>query len=75
LQKWLVAVVGVVALFFGVYGFVVAGAAERNTFGRISNLGVRQITFCISWSACRRCTPRSLTNSSLRAACRCQSGV
>jgi hypothetical protein len=37
LQKWLVAVVGVVALFFGVYGFVVAGAAEPNTFG-ISNL-------------------------------------
>jgi len=37
LQKWLVVVVGVVALFFGVYGFVVAGAAEPNTFG-ISNL-------------------------------------
>jgi uncharacterized protein DUF4383 len=37
LQKWLVAVVGVVALFFGVYGFVVAGAPEPNTFG-ISNL-------------------------------------
>jgi hypothetical protein len=37
LQKWIVAVVGVVALFFGVYGFVVAGAAEPNTFG-ISNL-------------------------------------
>ena len=37
LQKWLVAVVGVVALFFGVYGFVVAGAAQPNTFG-ISNL-------------------------------------
>lgn len=37
LQKWLVAVVGVVALFFGVYGFIVAGAAEPNTFG-ISNL-------------------------------------
>jgi hypothetical protein len=37
LQKWLVAVVGVVAVFFGVYGFVVAGAAEPNTFG-ISNL-------------------------------------
>jgi uncharacterized protein DUF4383 len=37
LQKWLVAVVGVVALFFGVYGFVVAGAPEPNTFA-ISNL-------------------------------------
>lgn len=37
LQKWLVAVVGVVALFFGVYGFVVAGAAEPNTFG-LANL-------------------------------------
>jgi hypothetical protein len=37
LQKWLVALVAVVALFFGVYGFVVAGAAEPNTFG-ISNL-------------------------------------
>jgi hypothetical protein len=28
---------GVIALFFGVYGFVVAGAAQPNTFG-ISNL-------------------------------------
>jgi len=37
LQKWLVAVVGVVSLFFGVYGFVVAGAAEPNTFG-LANL-------------------------------------
>ena len=37
MQKWLVAVVGVVALFFGVYGFVVAGAAEPNTFG-LANL-------------------------------------
>ena len=37
LQKWLVAVVGVTALFFGVYGFMVAGNAPPNTFG-ISNL-------------------------------------
>ncbi len=37
LQKWLVAVVGVVALFFAVYGFIVAGNASPNTFG-ISNL-------------------------------------
>ena len=37
MQKWLVAVVGVVALFFGVYGFAVMGAPEPNTFG-ISNL-------------------------------------
>lgn len=37
MQKWLVAVVGVVALFFGVYGFVVMAAPEPNTFG-ISNL-------------------------------------
>ena len=37
LQKWLVVVVGVVALFFGVYGFIVAGNAPPNTFG-ISNL-------------------------------------
>jgi hypothetical protein len=37
MQKWLVAVVGVIALFFGVYGFVVAGAPEPNTFG-LANL-------------------------------------
>ena len=37
LQKWLVAVVGVIALFFGVYGFIVAGNTPPNTFG-ISNL-------------------------------------
>ena len=37
MQKWLVTVVGVVALFFGVYGFVVMGAPEPNTFG-VSNL-------------------------------------
>ena len=37
LQKWLVVVVGVVALFFGVYGFIVAGNAPPNTFG-VSNL-------------------------------------
>ena len=37
MQKWLVAVVGVVALFFGIYGFVVAGQPEPNTFG-LANL-------------------------------------
>jgi uncharacterized protein DUF4383 len=37
MQKWLVAVVGVVALFFGVYGFVVAGQPDPNTFG-LANL-------------------------------------
>jgi sulfite exporter TauE/SafE len=37
LQKWLVVVVGVVALFFGVYGFIVASNTPPNTFG-ISNL-------------------------------------
>ena len=37
LQKWLVAVVGVVALFFGIYGFVVAGQPDPNTFG-LANL-------------------------------------
>jgi hypothetical protein len=37
LQKWLVAVVGIVALFFAIYGFLVAGNTPPNTFG-ISNL-------------------------------------
>jgi hypothetical protein len=37
MQKWLVAVVGVVALFFGIYGFVVTGQPEPNTFG-LANL-------------------------------------
>jgi hypothetical protein len=37
LLKWLVAVVGVTALFFGIYGFMVAGNTPPNTFG-ISNL-------------------------------------
>ncbi len=37
MQKWFVAVVGVVALFFGIYGFVVSGAPEPNTFG-LANL-------------------------------------
>lgn len=37
LQKWLVAAVGVIALFFAVYGFMVAGNTPPNTFG-ISNL-------------------------------------
>ena len=36
-QKWLVAAVGVVALFFAVYGFLVAGGTPPNTFG-IANL-------------------------------------
>jgi hypothetical protein len=36
-QKWLVAAVGILALFFGVYGFLVAGNTPPNTFG-ISNL-------------------------------------
>jgi len=35
--RWIVVLVGIVALFFGVYGFVVAGAAEPNTFG-LANL-------------------------------------
>jgi len=37
LLKWLVVLVGVVALFFGVYGFVVAGGDSPNTFG-VANL-------------------------------------
>ena len=37
LQKWLVAAVGALALFFGIYGFLVAGSAPPNTFG-VSNL-------------------------------------
>jgi len=38
MQKWLVAAVGVVALFFTVYGFAVAGdASGANTFG-LANL-------------------------------------
>jgi hypothetical protein len=37
LQRWLVVAVGVLALFFTVYGFAVAGNASPNTFG-ISNL-------------------------------------
>ena len=36
-QKWLVPVVGITALFFAVYGFMVAGNTPPNTFG-ISNL-------------------------------------
>jgi hypothetical protein len=35
--RWIVILLGIVALFFGVYGFVVGGAAEPNTFG-LSNL-------------------------------------
>jgi hypothetical protein len=35
--RWIVILLGIVALFFAVYGFAVGGAAEPNTFG-ISNL-------------------------------------
>jgi putative Ca2+/H+ antiporter (TMEM165/GDT1 family) len=35
--RWIVILVGVIALFFGVYGFVVSGNAAPNTFG-LSNL-------------------------------------
>ena len=35
--RWIVILLGVVALFFAVYGLAVGGAAEPNTFG-ISNL-------------------------------------
>jgi hypothetical protein len=35
--RWIVILLAVVALFFGIYGFVVGGNAEPNTFG-ISNL-------------------------------------
>src|SRR5262245_22011029 len=35
--KPIVILVGIIALFFGVYGFTVAGAAEPNTFG-VTNL-------------------------------------
>lgn len=35
--RWIVILVGVLALFFAVYGFIVAGAAEPNTFG-VANL-------------------------------------
>jgi signal transduction histidine kinase len=35
--RWIVILVGLIALFFGVYGFVVAGGAEPNTFG-LANL-------------------------------------
>lgn len=37
IQKWVVVLVGLVALFFGVYGFAVAGAERPNTFG-LANL-------------------------------------
>jgi hypothetical protein len=33
IQKWLVALVGVVALYFGVIGFMVAGGAAPNYYG------------------------------------------
>ena len=35
--RWIVLLVGVIALFFGVYGFVVANNTEPNTFG-LANL-------------------------------------
>lgn len=35
--RWIVILLGVVALFFGIYGFVVAGAPAPNTFG-LANL-------------------------------------
>lgn len=35
--RWIVILLGIVALFFAFYGFVVGGGAEPNTFG-ISNL-------------------------------------
>jgi uncharacterized membrane protein HdeD (DUF308 family) len=35
--RWIVILVGVIALFFAVYGFIQAGAAEPNTFG-VANL-------------------------------------
>lgn len=37
LQKWLVVLVGVIALYFGVWGFVVAGNAAPNYMG-VANL-------------------------------------
>ena len=35
--RWIVILVGLIALFFGVYGFIANGAAPTNTFG-LSNL-------------------------------------
>ena len=35
--RWVVILVGIIALFFAVYGFVVSGAAQPNTFG-LANL-------------------------------------
>lgn len=35
--RWIVILVGIIALFFGVYGFLVANNAEPNTFG-LANL-------------------------------------
>jgi hypothetical protein len=37
LEKWIVASLGVAALFFGVYGFLVMSTPEPNTFG-LTNL-------------------------------------
>lgn len=35
--RWVVILVGIIALFFAIYGFVQSGAAEPNTFG-LANL-------------------------------------
>ena len=35
--RWVVILVGIIALFFAVYGFIQSGAAEPNTFG-LANL-------------------------------------
>ena len=35
--RWIVILVGIIALFFGIYGFAVSNGADPNTFG-ISNL-------------------------------------
>jgi hypothetical protein len=35
--RWVVILVGIIALFFAIYGFVVSGAAAPNTFG-LANL-------------------------------------
>ena len=37
LYRWIVILVGVLALFFAIYGFLQSGAAEPNTFG-VANL-------------------------------------
>jgi hypothetical protein len=57
--RWIVLLVGVIALFFGLYGFVVANAAEPNTFGlanleladNILHLVVAAWAFASAWSS------------------------